>query len=523
MANLKEEEWTYMKKTMKSIVALVLVLALSLSLFAGCGSDIKTSDEYLLSEYGMTFSDSSAVYTGEAQTVEVSVGSAASGKSYSVTYVYEKNGSEVSQAVDAGTYEVIAAISDGSGETYYLTADFTITQASLYVDVPDQYVRKGSDATDVEDVLAGLTLLGDDTVADLGLSWDVDDIDDIAAMTELSEGIALGVEATSSNYKLSVSKGTLYVLSVADYTAVGTLSLDVTNLLAYDERFNELTYSENNSYSSAAKRVLAIFDSADDYTAIQLSMLGDIDEATLTTNKALADKRTSQGYSLDWDTEGEISTSDIDVSDAMVFQAVAGTYLEGEKGEDGELISMTTKMTVTDDDKETSQELRFYVEDGFLIDYEDRDDEDDYDTYEDEVAYGDYFYFVIEDYNKNATGDYIIETLYVRNKEVDYESGKEYTDASGNDYRVYQLRVDSTTLGAIGTSSNIEIIVSAVSKYYLDGIDMDEESYAYISSMYIESDDDKVLSYSYSKRDLNSNNVDTPGYTPSQTSYNTYG
>ncbi|MFI3167985.1 MAG: hypothetical protein R3Y32_07735 [Bacillota bacterium] len=491
-----------MKKTMKRIVALALVLCLSLSLFAGCEGSVKTSDEYLLSEYGMTFEDSSSVYTGEAQTVEVSVGSVASGKSYSVTYVYEKNGSTVSQAIDAGTYEVIAEISDDSGEIYYLTSDFTITTAGLYIDIPDQYVRKGSDATDVKDVLADLELLGDDTIADLGLSWDVDNIDDIDAMTEVSEGIALGVESSTSNYSVTVSKGVLYVLSYADYTAVGTLALDISNLVSYNDRFDELTYSENSAYSSAAKRVLDIFDNSDDYTAIQLNMLGDVDEATLTSNKALADKRTSQGYSLDWDTEGEIKTSEIDVdTDALVFEAV----LKYE-GWSSDSVKIDDTISVKDDDGETSDEARFYVDNGFVIDYDGRDDEDEYD-YEKEVVYGDYFYFVIQDYNneENTDAAYIITTLYVRNKEVDYDDGKSYTLSDGNDYMVYKLRADSTTLGAIGTSSSIDITVEAVSKYYVNGIDVNEESNAAISLMYIESDDDYALKYSASNHSAYSN------------------
>lgn len=490
-----------MKKTMKRIVALALVLCLSLSLFAGCEGSVKTSDEYLLSEYGMTFEDSSSVYTGEAQTVEVSVGSVASGKSYSVTYVYEKNGSTVSQAIDAGTYEVIAEISDDSGEIYYLTSDFTITTAGLYIDIPDQYVRKGSDATDVKDVLADLELLGDDTIADLGLSWDVDNIDDIDAMTEVSEGIALGVESSTSNYSVTVSKGVLYVLSYADYTAVGTLALDISNLVSYNDRFDELTYSENSAYSSAAKRVLDIFDNSDDYTAIQLNMLGDVDEATLTSNKALADKRTSQGYSLDWDTEGDIKSSDISVTDEdTIFAAVVKyeSWTASTTANTSGAVNIADTISVKDDDGETSDEARFYVDNGFLIDYDGRDDEDEYD-YEKEVVYGDYFYFVIEDYNNeaNTDADYIITTLYVRNKEVDYDDGKAY-EIDGTWYMVYKLRADSTTLGAIGTSSSIDITVEAVSKYYVNGIDVAEDSNAAISLMYIESDDDYALKYSAS-------------------------
>lgn len=485
-----------MKKTMKRFIALTLVLVLTLSLFAGCEGSVKTSDEYLLSEYGMTFEDSSSSYTGAAQSVEVTVGSAASGKDYSVTYTYEKNGVDVaaSNVIDAGTYEVVAEISDSSSEVYYLTADFTITAATLAIDVPDQFVRTGSDATDASTVFADLELLGDDSVADLGLSWDVDDIDDIDAMTELSEGITLGVESTTSNYAVSVSKGTLYVLSYADYTAVGTLNLDAANLVAYNERFDELTYSENNAYYSAASRVLNIFDSADSYTAIQLAMIGDVSESTIRTNQALANTRTSQGYSLDWDTVGEISTGDIEVSDAYVFAAVASV----EKWDS--TLTASDEMTVTDEDDEEDTEPRYYIDNGFLIDYEEngRDDEDEYSDYEDEVVYGDYFYFVIEDYNVDTTGDYIIETLYVRNKEVDYDSGTAVDITIGSttkSLRVYELRVDSTTLGAIGSSADIEILVEASSKYYVDTFNLEEEDNAAVSSIYIESSDDTAFKY----------------------------
>ncbi|MFI3166396.1 MAG: MBG domain-containing protein [Bacillota bacterium] len=485
-----------MKSTMKKLTAVILVLVLTLSLFAGCsGSSVKTSDEYLLSEYGMTFSGSSATYDGSAHSISVS---ATTTSGYSVSYSYLSGSTEVSTAgvTDAGTYEVVATITETDGEIYYLSEEITISPAKLSVSVPDQYIRTGSDADDVEDIFEDIELLGSDTVKSIGMAWDVANIDDIDAMDDISDGKALGVTITSDNYTLSVSKGTLYVLSYADYTAVTTLKLDVTNLEAYGERFDELTYTENSAYISAAGRVLDVFENEDDYTSIQVAMMGSVSESEITANLATAQERKIQGYELDWDVANEISTGDLSVDDDDdIFGAVAvvAGYASG--------VASTDTIEVEDDDDETTDEARFYIDNGFLIDYDGRDDEDTYDDYEEAVMYGDYFYFVMNYYdNDSYENAYVIENLLVRNKETNYsdytliykysetneddvylkteltldddgnvdDNSSDYDDYSyEGTFAVYKLRADSSTIGALGAGTTIDITIIDIAKYNL--------------------------------------------------------
>ncbi|MFI3163052.1 MAG: MBG domain-containing protein [Bacillota bacterium] len=491
-----------MKSTMKKLTAVILVLVLTLSLFAGCsGSSVKTSDEYLLSEYGMTFSGSSATYDGSAHSISVS---ATTTSGYSVSYSYLSGSTEVSTAgvTDAGTYEVVATITETDGEIYYLSEEITISPATLSVSVPDQYIRTGSDADDVEDIFEDINLLGSDTVKSIGMAWDVANIDDIDAMDDISDGKALGVTITSDNYTLSVSKGTLYVLSYADYTAVTTLKLDVTNLEAYGERFDELTYTENSAYISAAGRVLDVFENEDDYTSIQVAMMGSVSESEITANLATAQERKIQGYELDWDVANEIPTSDLSVDDDDdIFGAVAvvAGYASG--------VEKDATIQVEDDDDEETAEARFYIDNGFLIDYDGRDDEDTYDDYEEAVMYGDYFYFVMNYYdNDSYENAYVIENLLVRNKEVNYSDYTwvyKYTQTGEDDvyvkslldddddlgdekdydgyaydstFAVYKLRADSSTIGALGAGTTIDITINDIAKYNLEFSTVDEDT-----------------------------------------------
>ncbi len=505
-----------MKSTMKKLIAVMLVLVLTLSLFAGCNeSSVKTSDEYLLSEYGMTFAGSTVTYDGSAQSIKIS---ATSTSGYSVSYSYLSGSTEVSTSgvTDAGTYEVIATITESDGEVYYLSEDLTINPATLSISVPDQYVRKGSDADDIDDVFEDLELLGSDTIKSIGMEWDLADIDDIAAMTDVSEGKALGVTITSENYTLSVSKGTLYVLSYADYTAVTTLKLDVTNLESYGDRFDELTYTENSAYISAAGRVLDVFDNEDDYTSIQVAMLGSVSQSEISSNLATAQARKIQGYSLDWDVAGDIPSSKLSVDDDDVFGAVY--VVAGYDGDFDEVIrdnnaddednsndsseywtlTKNAQMWVEDDDDDLTAENRFYIDNGFFIDYDGRDDEDTYDDYEDQVMYGDYFYFVLAYYdNASYDNDYVIEELLVRNKGVSYEddaytvykqnnsySTTQPSSGSYETFMVYKLRADSTTIGALGEGTSIDVTVEDLAKYNIE-YDEADESNSVVSSLTI--------------------------------------
>lgn len=515
-----------MKSTMKKLTALILVLVLTLSLFAGCsGSSVKTSDEYLLSEYGMTFSGSSATYDGSAHSISVS---ATTTSGYSVSYSYLSGSTEVSTAgvTDAGTYEVVATITETDGEIFYLSEDITISPASLSVSVPDQYIRTGSDASDVEDVFTSLSLKGSDTVESIGMEWDVANIDDIDAMDDVSDGKALGVTIESDNYTLSVTKGTLYVLSYADYTAVTTLLLDVSNLEAYGERFDELSYTENSAYISAAGRVLDVFENEDDYTSIQVAMMGSVSQSSISSNLVTAQARKIQGYELDWDVANDIPTSTLEASDAEVWGAVnvvaqyygekdetvvdyndygdgINSYEEGDTKYKVPTLDASSKMWVEDDDDDETAEDRFYIDNGFLIDYDGRDDEDTYDDYEESVRYGDYFYFVMKYYDNDDYGnDYLIEELIVRNKEVSYDSytlvyktsAGAYTDDEPDNgtyttFVVYKLRADSTTVGALGAGTTIDITIQDIPKYNVkfDTTDTDTSNGEY-SSMVISGD-----------------------------------
>lgn len=305
-----------MKKFTKSIIIAILVLSLTLGVFAGCEP---TDNKTLTEKYGISMNDKSLTYDGEKHTFGVSVDNTIlQGKSYEVTYEY--NGAVLTKAefTDAGKYALTAKVKVEGDETVYpLTANFTIKKAPLTLEVGNLFLRQGQGIATLgnpRDLFKNADFIGTDTSSILGtLSFEiyngaskVNDISTLKPSASVSNTYTAKVTGIKdlTNYEVKLNEGKLYVLSGAEFDTANALKDEIATVPSATT-INTLDYYSMRAFAMAADHIVSTYPST---TEIQRLMCGTVNVDSVKTLKKTADQRINMVYDFDKDIETAVGT-----------------------------------------------------------------------------------------------------------------------------------------------------------------------------------------------------------------------
>lgn len=301
-----------MKKSLRIFVALALVAVLALGCFSGCES--KTFEQ----KYGITISDKTVTYDGNAYGVEIDVNKEVlKDREYTVEYKYTKDGQEVegTSFKDAGVYEVEASVLVAGEDTpTVLKAKLTINKAEVEVELGNFFLRQGQGISSIGTASLSNTikLQGTDTVKDLGkVSYEVyngtEKVQDLSTLKPTSKEtealtVVMKFETEPKNYNFTFKNGKLYVLSSADYSVANRLKNEIANVPT-SETINTFTYDQMQAFVDTADDIVTTYPGT---SAIQRLMSGTVNVDSISGLLKTAKERLSMTYSIDFDLDTSV-------------------------------------------------------------------------------------------------------------------------------------------------------------------------------------------------------------------------
>lgn len=301
-----------MKKNLKVLIVVVLTLVMVLSLFAGCGK--KTFQE----KYGISFTDKTVNYDGNAYSTEITVDAAIlGGKTYTVDYTYSKDGTALTgtEFKDAGVYSVSASVLvAGEKEPTVLSAKLTINKYEVTIEMGNLFLRQGQGLSSLGTPSYDAQLVGGDKFSSLGgLSYEIYNgstkVTDLTALKPTAkESDALSVQAvfttTPKNYDVKFTNGKLYVLSGADYDVANKLKTSI-NKAPTENTIGTFTYSEMKDFVNTADYILEKYPST---SAIQRLMSGTVNIDTISSLLKTAKNRVATVYDIEFDIDSAVGS-----------------------------------------------------------------------------------------------------------------------------------------------------------------------------------------------------------------------
>lgn len=301
-----------MKKSLRIFVALALVAVLALGCFSGCES--KTFEQ----KYGITISDKTVTYDGNAYGVEIDVNKEVlKDREYTVEYKYTKDGQEVegTSCKDAGVYEVEASVLVAGEDTpTVLKAKLTINKAEVEVELGNFFLRQGQGISSIGTASLSNTikLQGTDTVKDLGkVTYEVyngtEKVQDLSTLKPTSKEtealtVVMKFETEPKNYNFTFKNGKLYVLSSADYSVANRLKNEIANVPT-SETINTFTYDQMQAFVDTADDIVTTYPGT---SSIQRLMSGTVNVDSISGLLKTAKERLSMTYSIDFDLDTSV-------------------------------------------------------------------------------------------------------------------------------------------------------------------------------------------------------------------------
>ncbi len=302
-----------MKKSLRIFVALALVAVLALGCFAGC--EAKTFEQ----KYGITISDKTVTYDGNAYGVEIDVNTEVlKDREYTVEYKYSKDGQELegTSFKDAGVYDVVASVLVAGEDTpTELKAKLTINKANVEVELGNFFLRQGQGLSSIGKASLSddtVKLQGTDKVKDLGkVSYEVyngtEKVTDLSALKPTAKEtdaltVVMAFENEPTNYNFTFKNGKLYVLSSADYSVAERLKKEIANVPT-SETINTFTYDQMQSFVDTADDIVSTYPGT---SAIQRLMSGTVNVESISGLLKTAKERLSMTYSVDFDLDSSV-------------------------------------------------------------------------------------------------------------------------------------------------------------------------------------------------------------------------